>query len=125
MRKLALNDEILMKVEKPARYIGNEVNSVMKDKSEIDIRFAMCFPDVYEIGMSYLGMKILYNILNMREDTYCERVFAPKQDMEEMMRKNNILLYGLESKDSIKDFDFVTFTQNLDVFFYISSIHKI
>ena len=75
MRKLALNDEILLSIEKPARYIGNEVNSIMKNKNEVDIRFAMCFPDVYEIGMSHLGIQILYDMFNRREDVWCERVF--------------------------------------------------
>ena len=105
-----MNNKEILKIQNPIIYMGNELNQVNKKVTEDMIRFAFCFPEVYEIGMSYLGMKILYNILNMRKDTYCERVFAPKQDMEEMMRKNNILLYGLESKDSIKDFDFVTFT---------------
>ncbi|MEW9096660.1 MAG: TIGR03960 family B12-binding radical SAM protein [Clostridiaceae bacterium] len=103
-------DDILFRVEKPARYIGEEFNSYKKDKKNIDIRFAFCFPDVYEVGMSHLGMKILYYILNERKDTYCERVFAPWPDMEKLMRENNVPLYGLESKDSIKDFDFVGFT---------------
>ena len=75
MRKLALDDEILLAVDKPARYIGNEVNSVIKNKEDIDIRFAMCFPEVYEIGMSHLGLQILYDMFNRREDTWCERVF--------------------------------------------------
>ncbi|WP_315116922.1 TIGR03960 family B12-binding radical SAM protein [uncultured Clostridium sp.] len=103
-------DDILFKVEKPVRYIGEEFNSYKKDKENIDIRFAFCFPDVYEVGMSHLGMKILYYVLNERKDTYCERVFAPWPDMEKLMRENNVPLYGLESKDSIKDFDFVGFT---------------
>ena len=77
MRNLALSDEILLEIEKPARYIGNEINSVMKDKTQIDIRFAMCFPEVYEIGMSHLGLQILYDIFNRRADTWCERVFSP------------------------------------------------
>ena len=81
MRKLALNDEILMKIEKPARYIGGEVNSVMKDKDKVDIRFAMCFPDVYEIGMSHLGIQILYDMFNRREDVWCERVYSPWTDL--------------------------------------------
>ena len=105
-----ITDDILYRVEKPARYIGGELNSYIKDKSEIDIRFAFCFPDVYEVGMSHLGTKILYYVLNERKDTFCERVFAPWPDMEKLMRENNILLYGLESKDSIKDFDFIGFT---------------
>ena len=87
MRKLALNDEILMKIEKPARYIGGEVNSVYKDKESVDIRFAMCFPDVYEIGMSHLGMKILYDMFNRRDDVWCERVFSPWIDLDKMMKE--------------------------------------
>ena len=87
MRKLALNDEILLKIEKPARYIGNEVNSVMKDPEKVSIRFAMCFPDVYEIGMSNLGMMILYNMFNEREDVWCERVFSPWMDLDKIMRE--------------------------------------
>lgn len=105
-----INDDILFKVEKPARYIGGEMNSYIKDKNKIDVRFAFCFPDVYEVGMSHLGMKILYYVLNEREDTYCERVFAPWPDMENLMRENNIPLYALESKDPIKNFDFIGFT---------------
>ncbi|KRQ88150.1 Radical SAM superfamily protein [Caloramator mitchellensis] len=103
-------DEVLLRVQKPARYIGEEINAVKKDTDNVKIRFAMCFPDVYEVGMSHLGIKILYHLLNNREDTYCERVFAPWVDMEEEMRKNNIPLYALESKDEIKRFDFVGFT---------------
>ena len=110
MRKLALNDEILLKIEKPARYIGNEVNSVMKDKSEVDIRFAMCFPDVYEIGMSHLGIQILYDMFNRREDVWCERVYSPWTDLDEIMRKQNIPLFALESQDPIKEFDFLGIT---------------
>ena len=90
MRKLALNDEILMTIDKPARYIGNELNSVMKDTSQIDIRYAMCFPDVYEIGMSHLGIQILYDMFNRREDTWCERVYSPWQDMDKIMREKDI-----------------------------------
>ncbi|NFD85328.1 TIGR03960 family B12-binding radical SAM protein [Clostridium botulinum] len=105
-----ISDDVLFRVEKPARYIGGELNSYNKDLNDIDIRYAFCFPDVYEVGMSHLGMKILYYILNEREDTFCERVFAPWPDMEKIMREENILLYGLESKDPIKDFDFIGFT---------------
>ncbi|WP_050606790.1 TIGR03960 family B12-binding radical SAM protein [Clostridium niameyense] len=105
-----ISDDILYRVEKPARYIGGELNSYNKDKSKVDIRFAFCFPDVYEVGMSHLGMKILYYILNNREDIFCERVFAPWPDMEKLMREENIPLYALESKDPIKDFDFIGFT---------------
>lgn len=103
-------DDILFRVEKPGRYVGGEFNSVIKDKEKVDVRFAFCFPDVYEVGMSHLGMKILYDVLNKREDTYCERVFAPWPDMENLMRENNIPLYALESKDPITNFDFIAFT---------------
>lgn len=102
--------KILPKVSKPTRYIGNEFNSVHKKAEEADIRFAFCFPDIYEVGMSHLGMKILYHLLNTREDTWCERVFAPWTDMEEQMREHNIALYGLESFDAVRDFDFMGFT---------------
>lgn len=105
-----LNDELLYKVSKPVRYLGNEINSVHKDSGKIDIRFAFCFPDVYEVGMSHLGMKILYHLLNEKENIWCERVFAPWPDMEDVMRKNNIKLFALESRDEIKNFDFVGFT---------------
>lgn len=110
VRMKRVNDDILFKVEKPARYIGGELNSVFKDKNAVDIRFAFCFPDVYEVGMSHLGLKILYHILNLREDTYCERCFAPWPDMEKLMRENEIPLYALESKDPLSEFDFVGFT---------------
>lgn len=107
---ISVPDEMLYKVSKPVRYIGNEVNSVHKDLKDIKIRFAFCFPDVYEVGMSHLGMKILYHMLNERNEIYCERVFAPWTDMEEEMRRRNIPLFALESKDAIRDFDFVGFT---------------
>ena len=107
---MKIPESILKKVQKPARYTGGELNSVIKDREKVDIRFAFCFPDNYEIGMSHLGMKILYHIANQREDTWCERVFAPWPDMEEKMRENGIPLYALESGDSIKDFDFIAFT---------------
>lgn len=110
MRKLALNDEILLKIEKPARYIGGEVNSVMKDKDEIDIRFAMCFPDVYEIGMSHLGIKILYDMFNSWEDVWCERVYSPWVDLDKVMREEHIPLFALESQDPVKEFDFLGIT---------------
>lgn len=110
MRKLALNDEILLKIEKPARYIGNEVNSVMKDKSEVDVRFAMCFPDVYEIGMSHLGIQILYDMFNQREDVWCERVYSPWLDLHKIMKEEQIPLFALESQDPIRDFDFLGIT---------------
>lgn len=110
MRKLALNDEILLKIEKPARYIGNEVNSVMKDKNEVDVRFAMCFPDVYEIGMSHLGIQILYDMFNQREDVWCERVYSPWLDLHKIMKEEQIPLFALESQDPIREFDFLGIT---------------
>ncbi|HOO06368.1 MAG TPA: TIGR03960 family B12-binding radical SAM protein [Ruminococcus sp.] len=100
----------LLEVQKPSRYIGGEVGSVIKDKSKVDVRFAFCFPDTYDIGMSHLGMKILYSLTNERENYWCERCFAPGLDFEEIMRKNDIPLYALESLDPIKDFDFIGFT---------------
>ncbi|RJW26628.1 TIGR03960 family B12-binding radical SAM protein [Ruminococcus sp. OM02-16LB] len=110
MRTLALSDEILMKVDKAARYIGGEVNSIMKDKNDVDIRFAMCFPDVYEIGMSNLGMMILYNMFNEREDVWCERVFSPWMDLDKVMREEHIPLFALESQEPVKEFDFLGIT---------------
>lgn len=103
-------EKLLPMVQKPGRYTGGELNSVIKNPEDVDIRFAFCFPDTYEIGMSHLGMKILYSLLNKREDTWCERVFAPWVDMEELMRKNNVPLFALESSDEIKDFDVIGFT---------------
>ncbi len=110
MRKSALSDEILLSIEKPARYIGNEVNSVMKDPEQVDIRFAMCFPDVYEIGMSHLGIQILYHMFNERPDVWCERVYSPWPDLDARMRKDNIPLFALESQDPIRAFDFLGIT---------------
>ncbi|MFI3207723.1 MAG: TIGR03960 family B12-binding radical SAM protein [Eubacteriales bacterium] len=110
MKKLALSDEILMQIDKPARYIGNEVNSIVKNKEEVEIRFAMCFPDVYEIGMSHLGIQILYDMFNRREDTWCERVYSPWVDLDKVMREENIPLFALESQDAIKEFDFLGIT---------------
>ena len=110
MRNLALSDEILLDVEKPARYIGNEVNAVMKDPESVDIRFAMCFPDVYEIGMSHLGIQILYDMFNRREDVYCERVYSPWMDLHKIMKEENIPLFALESQDPIFQFDFLGIT---------------
>lgn len=103
-------EKILQYVQKPARYVGGELNSVVKDADKVDLRYAFCFPDLYEIGMSHLGMKILYSLVNSREDAWCERVFAPDTDMEEQMKKNNIPLFALESGDYIKDFDLIGFT---------------
>ena len=99
-----------MQVDKAARYIGGEVNSVMKDKNKVDIRFAMCFPDVYEIGMSNLGMMILYNMFNEREDVWCERVFSPWMDLDKIMREEHIPLFALESQEPVKEFDFLGIT---------------
>jgi len=107
---IKISDKILQSVEKPSRYIGNEWNSVHKDLSGIEARFAFCFPDTYEVGMSHLGMKILYHLLNERLDTYCERVFAPWVDMEDRMRKHNIPLFALETQDPIKNFNIIGFT---------------
>lgn len=108
--KLALSDDILMKIEKPERYIGHEVNSVVKDKKEIAVRFAMCFPDVYEIGMSHLGIQILYDMFNSWEDVWCERVYSPWVDLDAVMREEKIPLFALESQEPIKDFDFLGIT---------------
>lgn len=110
MRKLALSDEILLTIDKPARYIGGEVNSVMKDKAEVDVRFCMCFPDVYEIGMSHLGIQILYDMFNQMEGVWCERVYSPWTDLDPIMRKENIPLFALESQEPVKDFDFLGIT---------------
>ena len=103
-------ENVLPFVEKPARYTGGELNSVVKNSTEVDVRFAFCFADVYEAGLSHLGMKLLYTLLNESDDIWCVRVFAPWIDMEEQMRKADIPLYGLESMDAIKDFDFLGFT---------------
>ncbi len=108
-------EKLLLKVQKPSRYIGGEVGSIIKDKSKIDVRFAFCFPDTYDIGMSHLGMKILYSLTNERENYWCERVFAPSEDFEALMRENDIPLYALESLDPIKDFDFIGFTMQYEL----------
>jgi len=110
LAKLALSDEILLSIEKPARYIGNEVNMVRKDLKDVDVRFAMCFPDVYEIGMSHLGIQILYDMFNRMDGVYCERVYSPWTDLDAIMRKENIPLFALETQDPIKDFDFLGIT---------------
>lgn len=110
-------DEFLLQVQKPGRYIGGELNSVKKEKEKIGIRFAFCFPDTYEVGMSHLGMKILYSLLNEQEDIWCERVFAPWMDMEEKMRQNGVKLYGLESLDPICEFDIIGFTLQYELSF--------
>ena len=103
-------EKILQYVQKPARYCGGELNSVIKDADKVDIRYAFCFPDLYEIGMSHLGMKILYSLVNSLDYAWCERVFAPDSDMEAEMRENGVKLFALESEDDIKDFDIIGFT---------------
>lgn len=110
MRELALSDDILLNIEKPARYIGGEVNAVMKNLADIDVRFAMCFPDVYEIGSSHLGIQILYDMFNRREDVWCERVYSPWTDLDKIMREKEIPLFALESQDPVKNFDFLGIT---------------
>ncbi len=110
MRKLALPEEILMSVDKPARYIGNEWNSVMKDPSAVDVRFAMCFPDVYEIGMSHLGIQILYEMYNRRPDIYCERVYSPWPDLHAVMKEKQIPLFTIETQSPVRDMDFLGIT---------------
>ena len=110
-------ERILPLVQKPARYTGGELNSVVKDKENVDIRFAFCFPDTYEIGMSHLGMKILYSLINSRDNYWCERVFAPDIDMEKIMREQGIPLFGLESRDALTDFDAVGFTLQYELSF--------
>ncbi len=110
MRKLALPDEIFMQVEKPARYIGNEINAVMKDKNSVDVRFCMCFPDIYEIGMSHLGIQILYSMFNSWEDVWCERVYSPWIDLDKILREKQIPLFALESQDPVRNMDFLGIT---------------
>ena len=110
MDKLFLSDAVLLGIEKPARYIGQEVNAIVKDKSSVDIRFGMCFPDVYEIGMSHVGLSILYDLLNKREDTWCERIFNPWVDLDKVMEEKSLPLFGLESQEPIKDLDIIGIT---------------
>ena len=110
MNRLALSDEILMEIEKPARYIGGEVNMVKKDLKDVDIRFCMCFPDVYEIGMSHLGIQILYDMFNKMDGVYCERVYSPWPDLDKIMRDRNIPLFSLETQSPVKGFDFLGIT---------------
>ena len=105
-----ITDDILCKVEKPSRYVGGELNQVIKNPDDVNIRFAFCFPDVYEVGMSHLGTRILYHTINERKDTYCERVFTPWPDMEGLMRENDIKLFSLETKTSLDKFDMLGFT---------------
>lgn len=109
-RTLALPDEILMRIEKPARYTGNEINMVKKDPSAVEIRFCMCFPDVYEIGMSHLGIQILYDMFNRWDDTYCERVYSPWPDLDRIMREQKIPLFALETQQPVRQFDFLGIT---------------
>jgi len=110
MRRLALSDEILLSVDKPARYIGGEINMAVKNPADVAIRFCMCFPDVYEIGMSHLGIQIIYDMLNLRDDIYCERVYSPWPDLDRIMRRDNIPLFALESQEPVKNFDFLGIT---------------
>ena len=107
MRKLFLEDRILRSVEKPARYIGGEMNAVVKDRDSVSVRYCMCFPDVYEIGMSHLGIQIIYDQLNRRADTWCERVYSPWPDLHKIMKEENIPLFALESQEEIRKFDFL------------------
>ena len=106
MRKLALSDEILLQVDKAARYIGGEINSVMKDKEKVDLRFCLAFPGVFEIGMSNLGMAILYDMFNKRDDVWCERLFSPWTDLDQIMREQKIPLFALESQEPVRDWHY-------------------
>lgn len=115
MRKLALNDEILLNIEKPARYIGGELNAVMKEAESVDIHFALCFPDVYEVGMSHLGIQILYDMFNKREDVWCERVYSPWLDLDKILREHDIPLFALESQSPVKNFDFLGITLQFEM----------
>lgn len=110
MNQLALSDEILLSIDKPARYIGNEVNMIRKNPKEVSIRFVMCFPDVYEIGMSHLGIQILYDMFNKRQDVYCERVYSPWPDLHKIMKEQDIPLFTLETQSPVKDMDFLGIT---------------
>ena len=105
MNRVEIDPVWLMHVQKPARYVGGEWNSVMKNHADVDVKVALAFPDVYEVGMSHLGLKIIYSVINSRKDALAERVYTPWVDMEKMMRERNIPLYALESKAPIKDFD--------------------
>ena len=110
MSRPALSDEILLTIDQPARYIGGELNMVKKDPGAVDIRFAMCFPDVYEIGMSHLGIQILYDMFNRREDVYCERVYSPWPDLHRILKEQKIPLFALDSQQPVRDFDFLGIT---------------
>ena len=103
-------ERLLLKVQKPARYIGGEVGSVVKDKSKVDVRFAFCFPDTYEVGMSHLGMKILYGLVNREPDSVCERFFMPWTDMMALMEQEDVPLFSMESRRALCDFDMIGFT---------------
>ena len=115
MTPLALSDEILMTIDKPARYIGNELNMVKKDPDEVAIRYVMCFPDVYEIGMSHLGIQILYDMFNRREDVYCERVYSPWPDLHKIMKEQDIPLFSLETQRPVKEADFIRITIQYEI----------
>ncbi len=117
-------EKLFSKVQKPGRYTGGELNSVVKDKEKVGIRFAFCFPDLYEVGMSHLGMKLLYGLYNEQPDVWCERVFAPDTDMEALMRENGIPLFALESRDPIRDFDFIGFTLQYEMS-YTAVLHML
>ncbi|MBQ8435137.1 MAG: B12-binding domain-containing radical SAM protein, partial [Oscillospiraceae bacterium] len=108
-------EKFLLDVQKPARYIGGESGSIIKDSENVSVSFAFCFPDTYDIGMSHLGMKILYSLINSREDYSCERVFAPGIDFEEIMRREQIPLYSLETLQPVKNFDFIGFTMQYEL----------
>ncbi|MBO4376350.1 MAG: B12-binding domain-containing radical SAM protein, partial [Lachnospiraceae bacterium] len=107
---LALSDDILMRIDKPARYIGHEYNAVIKDKADVSVRFCMCFPDVYEIGMSHLGIQILYDMFNRMDGVWCERTYSPWPDLDKIMREEHIPLFALESQEPVKNFDFLGIT---------------
>ena len=110
-------DKLLKQVEKPARYIGGEINAAVKDPQQVQYRFGFAFPDTYEIGMSYMGMQILYHILNKEQEIYCERLFAPAMDMEQQMRKAGMELFTLETKTPAKELDFLGFTLQYELSF--------
>ncbi len=110
MQSLALSEDILLSIDKPERYIGHEINAIYKDKSKVDIRFGMCFPDVYEIGMSHLGIAILYDMFNKFEDTWCERIYSPWVDLDKIMRDKNIPLFTIESQEPVRNLDFLGIT---------------
>ncbi|MBO4368290.1 MAG: B12-binding domain-containing radical SAM protein, partial [Clostridia bacterium] len=110
-------DGLLSRVEKPSRYMGGEFGSVMKDPEKVSIRYAFLFPDTYEVGMSHLGMKILYHTINKREDAWCERVFCPWVDMEQLMREENVPLFSHESRTPLSEFDFIGVTLQYEMSF--------